>query len=318
MQGTLSSLLGRNFVVAAFFPAFVFVIFTILLTGVLGIPLLGIIIDLRSGQLETLTDTIAVVLISWLLGLLLTIFNIQITQVLEGYGKWNPLQVFKGAEHRRYYKLQCELNELEEIYHKEYQDKEQAPVLWQQQWNDLSQKMVTRFPRKKYLLPTALGNTIRAFEDYPRVMYGFDPIPGWLYIYNILPDRISKKVDETRAYLDFWVHTCALSFVYVFMASVLVVVYNHTFWWVPFVALLVMRGAYSGAVSTAELWGKMVKSAVDLFLPDLRKHLGFATPATRYKEQELWRHFSEAVIYHDPEILPERSHTAAEEPEAKN
>jgi hypothetical protein len=305
MQGALSALLGRDFVIAAFIPGLVFVLCVFLLNSALGAPLPGVVIDLTGGQLAPLTDTIVVGLVSWVLGLLLTVLNIHITQALGGYGKWNPLRLLEARERRRYHSMQRNLQQARE---EDNSDNQEAELLM---------SVVSQFPREENLLPTKLGNALRAFEDYPRVMYGLDPIPGWLHIYSVLPERVSKKIDQTRAYLDFWIHTCALSFLYALVSVVLVIFNDLTFLWVPVVALGVTRVTYNGAVSAAKLWGGWVKSTIDLYLPDLRRQLGFATPANWEEERQMWEQFSQAIIYRAPQSLPERT-AASNGPTGKN
>jgi hypothetical protein len=274
----------------------------------LGIPFLGITIDFRGGQLATLADTLAVGLLSWLIGLLLTVLNVHINRWLSGgglLGKLNPFCIFGFRERRHYHKMQLELGQLEDLKDssKEHDQQSRERYYW------VLRNIVRRFPEEGHLSPTAFGNIYNAFANYPRVMYGLDTGRGWLYIYSVLPDPARKKLDETRAYLEFWVHMCTLSFVYVLLGGGLVLFNDYTLLWIPAIAMAMMWLMYQGAISAAYLWGDMFRSAIDLYLPDVRKQLGFASPLTWEAEREMWGKFSDAIMYHDPTSLPERTDT---------
>ena len=74
-----------------------------------------------------------------------------------------------------------------------------------------------QFPDEEaWLLPTSFGNTIRAFEVYPRVMYGLDAIPGWLRILAVIPKDYRESVDNAKAQVDFWLNLWFLSILMIF------------------------------------------------------------------------------------------------------
>jgi hypothetical protein len=106
---------------------------------------------------------------SWGGGILLLATNRDLIRLMEGYGRLNPAHVFQGFERRRYRKLKDEILELNKI------KSEQKGFTHElnKKRTQLMVKLVERFPDEEdWLLPTAFGNTIRAFEVYPRVMYG--------------------------------------------------------------------------------------------------------------------------------------------------
>ena len=57
------------------------------------------------------------------------------------------------------------------------------------------------------------------------------------------------------------------------------------------------------ARKAAEGWGEWVKASFDVFLPELRAKLGFSPPETMEQEQELWKGFSQAIIYRYPSAI---------------
>ena len=72
--------------------------------------------------------------------------------------------------------------------------------------NRLMLRAAQRFPsREDQILCTSFGNTFKAFEDYPRVMYGFESIQGWSRLNTIvLPKEFRETLSSTRSLTDFW------------------------------------------------------------------------------------------------------------------
>jgi hypothetical protein len=55
-------------------------------------------------------------------------------------------------------------------------------------------------------------------------------------------------------------------------------------------------------------WRVAVKSAFDLYLPDLQKILGFIVPSSEEEARQQWQSFNQAVLYVRPDLLPPRSY----------
>jgi len=165
-----------------------------------------------------------------------------------------------------------------------------------------------RFPDKEYyLLPTSFGNIVRAFEVYPRVMYGLDAIPGWSRLLSVIPNEYKVLVDDAKAQVDFWVNIWLFALIVLgeYFVFVLNVSQIKSIWFPAVVVCLVII-SYLRARSAAVQWGNLVKAAFDVFLVDLRNKLGFPNPSDKGAEQILWHRFSQAVIYADAESLPNR------------
>lgn len=76
----------------------------------------------------------------------------------------------------------------------------------------------------------------------------------------------------------------------------------------PFICLLVAYIASQKARQEAVSWGNFVKAAFDLYLGDLQQHLGIKADdaETENGDRKMWQNFSQAVIYHHPESMPEK------------
>ena len=104
--------------------------------------------------------------------------NRQIIRFLEGYGRLNPLRLFGSIERWRFWRLHARIKELEvqrgELKSPPPRDHSQLADL-ERRLGELHRLAAERFPtNEEFVLPTALGNTIRAFEAYPWAIYRMD------------------------------------------------------------------------------------------------------------------------------------------------
>jgi hypothetical protein len=308
MFDKLPELFDQNFAVGYFLPASTFVIFTLLLWN--GFGLLPIILTIDStSQSDVLVKTATIILISWLGGILLLAINGDVFKLLEGYGRFNPFNLLGFLENHRYKKLQNNIAKLDEKYLSCISQGQRFPTHLRLMRNRLMHTFAERFPAEEYgLLPTSFGNTVRAFEVYPQVMYGLDPMPGWVRLLAIIPKEYSGLVSNAKAQVDFWVNLCLLS-VAALIEYLGLEIYSDFAKVVryPILILIVVFFAYSRAQSSAIQWGSLVKSSYDIFLPELRNKLGFSNSTDVETENKMWQGFSQAIIYLKPEYLPNRS-----------
>jgi len=142
------------------------------------------------------------------------------------------------------------------------------------------------------VLPTRLGNALRAAESYPgdKERWGLDAAFWWPRLYLILPDSARDQVDNARAALDqlvvltilsaaFGAGSLALSCAGLNLAVGLCCAAG---------ALLLSRCSYLAAVTAAGVFGELVRSSYDLFRGDLLGKLGWPMPPTLHAERQLW------------------------------
>lgn len=260
-------------------------------------------------QLNILIGTTVLGLISWFGGIILLATNRDIIRLLEGYGQFNPLRTLSFIEKAKFRSMKSTILKLDQEYLKYIKSGETFPLEKIHKRNELMQKSVQRFPdQERWLLPTSFGNTIRAFEVYPRVMYGLDSIPGWSRLLSVIPEDYRSLIDDSKVNVDFWVNICFLSIIFIleyFYLSISAGQANLI--WVPFMAIFVVILSYVRAESSSVEWGDMVKSAFDVYLPDLGKKLSFEESSSTLDANSLWSKFSQAIIYGDPEFMPNRN-----------
>jgi hypothetical protein len=143
------------------------------------------------------------------------------------------------------------------------------------------------------VLPTRLGNALRAAESYAGddQRWGIDAVYWWPRLYLVLTDSTRAQVDETRAGLDQMVVMTLLTSAFAVVALALTCAgLNLTVGLSCAVGGLVLaRGWYLTAVTTATVYGDLVRSCYDLFRGDLLAKLGWAMPLTLPEERRLWR-----------------------------
>jgi hypothetical protein len=309
--GELPKLFDKNFAIAYFLPAAAFVAFSYWILAGFNLTLH---LTISSGTF--LTDLAAFGSLSLMGGIILMIVNRGVVRLLEGYWPFDLGRRLNWLELWRFRRLlkQSELTgaKLDAL---EASGKT-VPEHLQKQWDKSQKRKANRFPNEERLiLPTSFGNTYRAFETYPRVMYGINAIPGWFRLLAVIPKEYREIIDSARARLDFWVNACFLSLLAIvefYLAAyyaerlTLSMLFSPRgqFPRIPLMALFGFVLAYFFARNAAGDWGNWIKSAFDLYLPDLRARFGFTPAATKKAERETWVNFNIAVLTRNPDWMP--------------
>lgn len=313
MFGELPKLFGRDFAVGYFLPFAAFLATNLgLITGFgLSVRIVPYL------QTQTLVGVTLLGLISWLGGIVLLALNRSTVSLFEGYGYLNPARLLAWIQRRQFDRLRLKLSALEKEYESCTADKREFPEKLRSKRMELMIKAAERFPdERQWLLPTALGNTIRAFEVYPRVMYGIEDIEAWNRLLAVIPTDYRELVDASKAQVDFRINLCALGILICVEYVGLVLYTGHvSIVWLLVLVILVVFVCNSRASSAASEWGNLVKAAYDVFMPALRTTLQFRPRSTWEQERQVWTAFSQAIIYRLPSSLPDR---VSPEPPADN
>jgi hypothetical protein len=374
MLNKIPELFDRKFAVGFFLPCLIFLVASVCNANYyewkrqenLGTPPKDLdIFSLFGNQdVETIISASLLILSSWIGGILLVALNRELVRFMEGYGKFNPLKIFRKIEIARFYRVQVKLKcirELRKIYKENREpyptdlkierkklvqslalhfpeENKRLPAAsrikskikhinkliktYHRSWefcprninserNRLMQLLVERFPSKKeLLLPTSFGNTMRSFEEYPLLMYGADSIVVWEKLLAVIPKDYRDFIENSRAQLDFWVNLWCLSILLLFEYSLFA--YRYGFitlnWKYLSVYCFFLWIVFSRATSSANRYGKLFKSAFDLFLSDLRVKLGFQEPSSQEEAAEQWQCFNQGILYVKPNVMPTRNY----------
>jgi hypothetical protein len=307
MISELPKIFDKNFAIAYFLPVSLFMAASAGLLIALGDP----IRISFSSTAKTIFDVSLVAFSAWIASILLMVLNREIYRILEGYGKWNPLRIFGPKVRREYAYKMARLKELEDR-HDAGDDSEELL----RQHDKLMEELAQQYPdREEFLLPTMFGNTLRAFESYPRVMYGMEAVDGWIRILAVVPKEYRELIDDAKAQVDWWVNLGVVSLAYLLEFWYLVFqkwgsgpyLHIHV---LNFVVPVVVFGLFNWFLSwratrAATGWGDYIKSAFDLYRFRLLDALSIDLPRDRTEERAIWEQYSQAVAYRLPANLPE-------------
>ena len=302
MFAELPKLFDRNFAVGYLLPV------VVAATACLG---LLHAVDLLPDSLTKLASTDLVVggtaagFGLWLAAVVLLATNRGLIRLLEGYGWCNPARLFSCIERNRYHALRLELDQLKI----ERQTAKDALGLADRRIR-AHEKKAERFPdNEAFLLATAFGNTVRAFEVYSRVAYGLDAVAGWSRLLAVVPKDFRRLLDDAKAQVDFWVNLWFLTL----LASPLpcaIAVWQHS-WklgWLTVAALLFAWLSAARARNGALDWGDLVKAAFDVYRVDLCHKLGYRLPISQKEERAFWEACTQLFAYRNPKRLESFDH----------
>jgi hypothetical protein len=148
------------------------------------------------------------------------------------------------------------------------------------------------YPAESRLLPTRLGNVLRAAEDNAGRRYGLDAVVVWPRLYPLLSDQVTASMADRRDQLDLAVRFCAVFMLAALISAIALLQYG---WWllVPTAALGLAWLSYRAAITAALAYGEGIEAAFDLHRFDLLKALHLPLPADRESEREANRELSD-------------------------
>jgi hypothetical protein len=156
------------------------------------------------------------------------------------------------------------------------------------------------YPPPEAVLPTKLGNILRAAEHRAGSRYGLDAITVWPRLYPLLADKVTAVLDDLRDQLDIAVRFCAVFLIATVVS--LAFLAGHG-WWLT-VAAGTFAGvvlSYQAALGAAAAYGQAMEAAFDLHRFDLLSALHLPLPANLTSEikanQQLSQFFRQPFEY---------------------
>jgi len=239
--------------------------------------------------------------VALVIGMVLSGTSYYVARFFEGYplarvAKWLgwkcPAAVL-WLQNRKYQRL-CDVRD----------DKEKSPI----ERGRAAARLDSRFPKdRSELLPTRVGNAIRAFEQHSNVRWGLDGFTVWPRIEALLSGDERQLVDDARTNLYVFLNGALAAF----FAGVCLAVdkaMNGTSWdWalyaLPF--FFVSYFLYIGAISPAVDWGDTVRASIDLHRLDLYRKLGVRPPTSFSDERLLAMSVNKALLFGHPLLKDE-------------
>ena len=292
MISELPGLFGKNFAIGFFLPAIIIVAGVNLLLVAFGLSNLG-------DAADPLQDVTIAALLAWVLAVALMALSRPLVRFLEGYGDHNPLRrLFLASEQKHFTDHVAPLLKLANDIDAARAAGQPEPAAGA----DFSGKLsaaASRYPdRIEFVMPTRLGNIMRAFEVYPRVVYELESILAWPRLMMIVPEAARKQVDDSRAVVDFAINLLVAGVV--ILAVYLVLALYLQEWpalWVPPSALLACIGAWHLIQQSALQWGEEVKAVFDLYREALAGQVGLDLPLDSAQETVMWRALSRMMVF---------------------
>jgi hypothetical protein len=296
----VTGLFDKRFTLALLLPAFAFAAGT----GALAVTMAGWHRTtawwsaLDAGRQVALGVAAAAVVV--MLAIIVGTQVVAVTRLLEGYWRWTWADATLGRfgrlrEGRRRERLAADTSDL--AYLRGYLAFPPAPAP---------------------LMPTRLGNALRAAESYPgdEQRWGLDAVFWWPRLYLILPDGARTQVDDARAGLDQLVVLAVLSAAFGTVALALSCAGLNLTVGLPCAAggFLLSRACYLAAVTTAASFGDLIRSCYDLFRGDLLARLGWPMPPTLKRERQLWGALGQQLYRRGTSTTDEALLNAARQP----
>lgn len=250
-----------------------------------------------------------------LAGVLLRPFQVALVQFLEGYWRSRALGLLKEAateQHRR------RRESAEIVSNVEVPEVEgglfgavvaQAHRRWRQARTvDRANQVFGRYPREEeHVMPTHIGNILRAGEDAAGNRYGLQ--------LNAITERLWPSLSPTIAgsitrNLDLIDTMCALCIaLFAATAAALPVLWHPSGWaWIPLFTSITGAVAYRAALRAATGHARLLAAAVDLHRFDMLAALHLPLPTSAAEElrfnKDLSRFFT-ATDGTPPSIFPE-------------
>lgn len=185
------------------------------------------------------------------------------------------------------------------------------------------QELRQYYPDEKFLLPTSLGNVLRAAEHIAGRRYGFATVSIWPRLYPLVTENLRNILDDQRSQLDVSISFCTIFFIFTIISIIyyIGIIYtaslrdfplnfildnistnNYPFvnfylmvnlaikyglWLtIPLFSAILAWLSYRGAISAALAYGKSIQTAFDLHRFDLLKALHLPLPANLAEETE--------------------------------
>jgi hypothetical protein len=204
-------------------------------------------------------------------------FDFTVLRLLEGYwpGWLNPLAgcLVKG-QRRRFKRIDQQLQALNRRGLVTLTPQEREAYI--QADLDLGE-----FPELGRLLPTRLGNILRAAEDHCAAKYGLDAIICWPRLWLLLPEATKTELSQARQQLNGTVRIWVWGMLFLIWAPLFGV------WWPLLLGLGTAWLAHRWLIQAARVYGDLIEAAFDLYRLQLYQAVRWPLPSTPAEERVL-------------------------------
>ena len=235
-------------------------------------------------------------------GLVLSGSNYLITRLFEGY----PLLRLRGVPvlkqiPRAAIALQARsLQKLRKVRDDEDKPEADRGTAWR--------RLDRFFPYQRGdLMPTRLGNTIRAFERHSNLRWGLDGVTVWPGIEALLSDGERERLVDAKVDVFVFMNgTIGALLVGVCLVVDKAVNEPHpaSHWPLYVLPFVIGYALYRSTLAPAAVWGDVVRSSIDTHRLELYEKLGVRAPSSFTDERELALQLSLMLTFGRP-LLPD-------------
>jgi hypothetical protein len=290
--------IGRRFQVVTVLPTFVLVIgvwFVVASGGFSAKPDLSKAAE-TFGDLDV-AEVAFVGLAIVALALITHPFQLGLVKAFEGYlSDKNPLVRYSLARHSRvlhhHHSQKLVLREREAILAARLAEGDRETNMAQlsrvRRWIEMHDREIAGYPREDRLMPTLLGNRLRAAEDAAGDRYGIAAVSFIPYLFAVMPVSSASRISDARNEMD---TSIRLSVVLVALSAFSLLAFADDAWWLTIPLALYALGwiSYRGAANAALSYGKLLGRAVDLYRFDALDALAWPRPADPVDEAKTFQ-----------------------------
>lgn len=178
-------------------------------------------------------------------------------------------------------------------------------------------RLHSRFPPEDRILPTALGNALRAAEDSAGQRYGLETVVVWPALYTVLSPSVREAVDDQRDQLDVSVRLTLTLFLCA--AASAAMLWRYPYWLIGCLSTSLCGSwlAYRAAVISAEGYGVWIAVAFERHRFDLLTALHLPLPADSAAEFTVNQQLS-AYLRRQPKAALRYEHPGADGSQPQN
>jgi hypothetical protein len=220
----------------------------------------------------------------------------RLVQLLEGYWPtWFPERIARTGiwlEKRRRERIRRRMSA-------PHRETEIATIAMRERAQTAETQLRQRFPNQDRLLPTALGNALRASEDRVGQRYGLQSVTIWPRLFHLLPERVRSGMDDEVTQLDVSVRLAVTWFLAGIVSSIVLLrspadLYAHPSWVSVVVAIFVLaRLSYQSAIESAIAQGVDLEVAVDLYRARVIDAMRLYPTTSLEQERRVFRELTE-------------------------
>ncbi|MEU1012563.1 hypothetical protein [Streptomyces sp. NPDC005890] len=150
-------------------------------------------------------------------------------------------------------------------------------------------KRLRRLPTGPRMLPTRIGNVLRAAETRPIDKYGLDAVVVWPCLWLLLPDTARAELTAARRSLDASVGACVWGLLFLGFTP-------WTPWALPAGLAVVLSAAFVWVPARAEVFADLLEASFDLHRGALYAQLRWPLPANPAEERVTGRRITTYLL----------------------